>query len=614
LYQFDWASKGKWSKETPADPFFTSRLAAKDINGVMLLNWQEHCIECAIPQCYSNCSLYVARADQECARFVYGIVRNPQFSGLMNCGADVRFRRWGKLEANITGQFVSVGRHRLLDLADHVVTSSVNIVAGLLSPLDRKRHLNRALKRLRQSLLQEAAPRTAPWDTFVAECFSFESTPFRLIVELRQHANSIFREGLDIRPGANFHCLPISLPVILTDGYRLMVYPDEDREARLVFTWLDFVSSDTSLILDGAVAPPDPADATKPADKVKCVAWDLDNTLWDGVLIEDGENRIRLRPDAVQLVNEFDKRGILQTIVSKNNHEEAMAILQKNGLAEFFLYPAINWGQKSASIEQIANRLNINIDTFALIDDSPFERSQVSSALPQVRVYSDKPLERLLDEPEFDVPVTMEGAARRLSYVTELERERAQEVFAGNYLDFLRSCALALRLFRPEAPNDVARCLELIQRSNQLNLSARRYDRQEFADLLADKGVLCIAMDCQDKFGKYGIVGFATIDLRGKTPVARDFVLSCRVAEKRVEHTFYRWVWQHLRQQGFTKLRVHLTKTARNGPLTKVFAELPFTTVDVTGSTVILELSPESPEIFTDVIRVDDQAFTPAGT
>ena len=129
MYQFDWANELLWaSEETLSEG--PSRLSSGDVQQTMLLHWQEHCIECAPPLCYSTCALYVARSDRKCARFVYGIYPNSRFSGLLDYGADVRFRRWGKLEAQLSAGAVSVQRHRALAKADGVLAKLVGGVAS----------------------------------------------------------------------------------------------------------------------------------------------------------------------------------------------------------------------------------------------------------------------------------------------------------------------------------------------------------------------------------------------------------------------------------------------------------------------------------------------------
>lgn len=583
------------------------------ICGAMLLHWQEHCTECAVPLCFTSCPLYEPRRDRQCARFVYGIVRNHDFQGLLPYGADLRFRRWGKLEARLTGRYMPAFWIRLLDKTDRAVTAMANVAARALNVIKAAHRFNSAFFLFRQYLLDKLGKRGVAFDDFILECYSFQQEPCRLIVEVRKNRNCFYREALDLSFGPNRFSLHIPLPLTIRtrDKYRMTVYPDKDEELRVVFTWLDFVvhgnnrAANISLPDRNALREP----LAKPAAKVKCAAWDLDNTLWQGTLVEDGIENIRIRPEAEKMVRWLDERGILQTIVSKNSHEEAMTALEQFGLSEYFLYPAINWGAKSTNLQQIACRLNINIDTFALIDDSAFERQEVANALPMVRVYPDNKLTELRGLAEFDVPMTETGASRRKSYVIEIQREKIQEGFGANHIEFLRSCQLKLRLFRPNVQKEIDRCLELIQRSNQLNLSSRRYNTDQFAALLSDGEALSVAMACEDRFGDYGIVGFASIDTSGVNPVVRDFVLSCRVAQKHVEHAFYGWLGNRMKQQGSTRLVVELIKSARNGPLVSVFKEMPFIAVDAEGDSLSLCLDLDTGVLSDGVVTVDDSAF-----
>jgi FkbH-like protein len=612
MFQFDWASPSLWSRESvPSSPPKTTD--AGPVRGTMFIQWQEHCVECSVPHCYSTCNLYVQRKDRKCARLVYGIVRNRAFPGLLREGADMRFRRWGKIEARLTGNFITVRGARLFDGLDRIATAAVNSLGNLLAWADPHRRVNGAFTHYRGRLITKIGRPRGGYDAFTIECYSFEPHPFRLIVELRKSGISTFRQGVEIRPGNNHADLNIPLAEKFSAGdhFELMVYPEGDREVRVVFSWLDFVVRQPASSAAAAVVP-DPiatAEAASSAAKVKCVAWDLDNTLWKGILVEDGESALVLRPEAARLIRALDERGIIQTAVSKNNHDDAMKVLKGFGIDQYFLYPAINWGRKSENLQQIADRLNINIDTFALIDDSPFERNEVSTALPMVRVYPEQNPEALLDRLEFDVPVTEASRARRASYLTEIAREAVKEEFGSNYLDFLRSCRLKLRIFRPITDGEIERCLELIQRSNQLNLSSYRYTPGEFRSLLADPRFLCLGLDCSDKFGAYGIVGFASVQTDGNEPAARDFVLSCRVAQKHVEHAFYAWLAERMQQQGARKLLVDLVETSRNKPLIKVFDELPFTRLREEDGRILLAMDLSARPDREDVVELDDSAI-----
>ncbi len=612
MFEFDWGAKKIWSNE-PISLRARESSLEKAVKSAMLLEWEEHCVECAVPHCYASCSLYAARRDGKCARLVYGIVRNRSFRGLLRCGADLRFRRWAKLEATLTGRFLSVRSIRFLDNIDHLITLIVGCIANLISTISPQRRLNSMWRRCREEAIKRVGRRKGACDQFAIECYSFEPEPWRMIVELRKQSVPVYRESLRLQFGYNSFSMRIPLPVHAENwsDYKLMAYPDENREIRAVFTWLDFVVLFRRSLSASSPGTRSDAEAmlVAPATKAKCVAWDLDNTLWEGTLIEDGCSKIKLRREAVDLIRWLDERGIMQTIVSKNDHDQAMEALRRFGIDEYFLYPAINWGSKSANLRQIADRLNINLDTFALIDDSEFERNEVAAALPMVRLYRETALEGLKHLPEFDVPITAASALRRRSYLTEMKRERAKETFGTDYLEFLRSCQLKLRTRAPARESEKARCLELIQRSNQLNLSSRRYTAEEFANLLANPRMLNVAMQCEDRFGDYGIVGFASVDLGGQEPVMRDFVLSCRVAQKHVEHAFYAWLGARMKERGARRLLVWLVKTDRNTPLVKVFEDMPFRQIGADASAALLALDLDSAPSADGVVTVDDSAM-----
>ncbi len=572
MFQIDWANRSLWQEEqrvaAPSEP----RLDRNAVSKAMLLHWQEHCLECSPPQCYQTCSLFVARADRKCSRFVYGIVPNGKFRGLLDFGADIRFRRWAKLETRLYGAALHPQQIGRLSRFDSTLIAGVNLASNALVQLSPYRRLNGGFALMREKAFDRLPSSTAErLDAFVLECFSPEESNFRLILE-HWNGDLKFRHAFEIRPGLNYHEIPMERFNTYPLAGKLSLYPENDLECRLIFTWLDFVKFKHAHRLRSSAPVQSGA---RPASKVKCVVWDLDNTLWTGILTEDTESRIQLRADAADLIKELDRRGVVQSVVSKNNFDDAWGVISRLSLGEYFLYPQINWEPKSRNIARIAASLNINLDTLALIDDSEFEREEVRSVYPQVRVFSEDKLASLLARDEFNLPVTELSSKRRLSYLTEIKREQERDTFS-DYDAFLRSCKMTLRVFVPSEPAHRIRCLELIQRANQLNLSTRRYTEIDFKHLLDTPGMLCVAMDVSDKFGAYGIVGFAAIDERHDPPVLQDLVLSCRVAQKRVEQTFLEWLAIRELQRGQHTLRADLVKTERNTPLLQVFESLPF--------------------------------------
>lgn len=581
MFEFDWST----STAGPRPEVSNTALSRDNIASTMLVHWQEHCLECAPPQCYATCLLYVARADRKCARLVHGIRRVPGI-GLNNYGAELKFRRWGKIETSLHPSGISIRKHRTLAWLDQLVTRLINGASVLLKPISPFRRLNGALTLYRSKLLRRLASNAeTDFDEFVIEVFLHGKSSARILLEVWNRETLSFRLSLALQPGANFVKIPAN-PMLLGVDWphaRLALYPENDEELHLTFTWLDFVKYRPECR---------PEAASKAAAKVKCVAWDLDNTLWEGVLIEDGADRLRLRPEAADLIRHLDERGILQTIVSKNDYQAAWAMVCAHGLQEYFLHPHINWEPKSLNLQRIAQQLNIHVDTFGLIDDSAFERAEVASVLPMVRTYPETQISSLLALPEFDQPVTEMSRLRRQSYVVETQREAARGDFSGQYLEFLQSIQMQLKLFVPRMDSEIARCHELIQRSNQLNLSNRRYSREEFNSLLQARDMLSLGLQCEDKFGNYGTVGFVTVDEGGGDgPLLTNFVLSCRVAQKHVEHVFFQWLAARCKSAGHEHLMADLVLTDRNGPLVSVFTELHFRKFSPDGSRVALDLT-----------------------
>src|SRR6185503_19700268 len=168
---------------------------------------------------------------------------------------------------------------------------------------------------------------------------------------------------------------------------------------------------------------------------IKCVIWDLDNTLWDGVLLQD--ESVSLRQGVAEIIKALDNRGILQSIASKNDPQKALEKLEQFGLREYFLFPQISWNSKVFSIESIARLINIGIDSLAFIDDQPFERAEVEFSLPQVMRIDAAELSQLLDLPEMNPPtITEDSRMRRLMYQADIRYKQAEEDFSGPKEEF----------------------------------------------------------------------------------------------------------------------------------------------------------------------------------
>jgi FkbH-like protein len=307
------------------------------------------------------------------------------------------------------------------------------------------------------------------------------------------------------------------------------------------------------------------------SSKVKCVVWDLDNTIWDGVLVEDGAPNLRLKPGITEVIDMLDRRGILQSVASKNNADEALQVLREFHLADYFLHPHVSWGPKSSSIKSIAERLNIGTNTLLFVDDSPFERSQVMAMFPEVETLDATEYLAILDLARCQVPITAESKTRRKMYQTEQGRQAVAETFGEDYQAFLKDCEIEITLSSLMAEN-MERVHELTQRTNQMNFSGKRYERSMLQDIQNSSYLDTYVISCKDRFGSYGIVGFGVVDSR--EPRLTDLMFSCRVQAKRVEHAFLVHVIQKYRNLADKDFCASYKKSPRNLPSGKVFEDI----------------------------------------
>lgn len=604
MWQTDWADNLRLNHEvTPHAP----ALEPQSVATVYLLSWCEHCIECAVPDCYSLCPLYMRRLDRKCARFKRGISPNANFPGLFPYGAEIEFRRWGKLESTFGFGAVSPDTLRQFDRLDRSLLSCIRPASNMFRWLSPYYRMNGGYAVVRERLLQRfTRGRTQEFDEFVIEAWNLDSRPVRLVLETWQQGPK-FRCSIQLDPGRTVQRIPATtMNVDLYGAFGMIrVYPENDAEAHVAFSWLDFVKYRVTTQADKGISPAASlAPIQNSSATVKCVIWDLDQTIWHGILGEQDPDQISLKPESLEAIIRLDERGIVQSIASKNDHDIARSVLERLGIAHLFLHPEINWQPKSLNVMRIVNALNLGADSCVFIDDSAFERAEVSHEVPGIRVLSDSDVTGLLNRSEFNVPVTKESRQRRALYVSESERKRTAVEYGDRYDAFLKSCNMEARLFRPDEPEQVERCLELLHRSNQLNLSTYRYTRREFESLLADRSALCICTSCRDRFGEYGIVGFSSMIANGESIVLRDFVLSCRVAQKKLENAWFKWLAGAAWKAGYETIRAPYVKTSRNGVLRSSLLSCGFVEHDRNDGGSILEFKAQEIPRDSDIVSI----------
>jgi methoxymalonate biosynthesis protein len=204
----------------------------------------------------------------------------------------------------------------------------------------------------------------------------------------------------------------------------------------------------------------------KPA-LVKCLVWDLDNTLWQGTLLEDPD--VRIPSEIREVISTLDSRGILQSISSKNDYDHAWERLKQLGVADYFVHPQVGWGRKSDAVLHIAEQLNFATGTIAFIDDQPAERAEVAFRSPEVRCYTADQALALPGLAEFSPEVvTIDARRRRQMYQAGFRRDAERESFPGPDEEFLRSLELVMTIKRADE-DDLSRVEELTLRTSQMN-------------------------------------------------------------------------------------------------------------------------------------------------
>lgn len=536
------------------------------------LPWGEHCTECAWPTCYTSCELYDPRRDGNCRLFVDGMVRIDIEQAVRPYLLKLCFKRWGKLWA--VGNLAGYAAEELSRKErTHMMIGALARSAPL--PRQLKMKVLGKVSYLRRCEAEKASPSRELPDCFLIECYNPNTKPIDLTLSVRarsEGAARVFQRVVQVAPGflqERIALNDISRHVDLTQPFEVEIVPNEVDNTVLYFGLMDFAWLHPEAKVTGPALG-----GTKPW---KCIVWDLDNTLWQGTLIEDGQDRLKLRHDVVDVIKETDRRGILHSIASKNNHADAMQVLQMWGIDKYFLYPQISWDPKSQAVSRIAQLLNIGIDSLAFVDDQPFEREEVRTALPQVTVVDTANVGEILSRPECQVPITEESQQRRLMYLQEKERKLVQESFQGDYIKFLQECRIELTIAKLSDEN-IERVYELAQRTNQMNFSGSRYPREQLAQIRRSQEHETFVIRCNDRFGSYGIVGFALVDVR--EPRLLDLMFSCRIQGKRVEHAFLAYILERYSQPVRRDFFANFRKTKKNEKPGKVFEEIGFEIVE----------------------------------
>jgi FkbH-like protein len=314
----------------------------------------------------------------------------------------------------------------------------------------------------------------------------------------------------------------------------------------------------------------------------KCLVVDLDNTLWGGVLGEDGVNGIRLGPQypgnayvALQeAILALRRRGVILAIASKNNPADVDEVFARHPAMvlrrEHFAAAEIHWNPKGGSIAAIAQRLNIGLDHIAFLDDNPVECEHVRSTFPMVAVIQvperpEEAVRALLERGLFDTLSFSDEDRRRGALYEQRDAAEALRASSASVEEFYGSLDMEV-LFAPVQAENLERSAQLTQKTNQFNATTLRYTEAQVAERAADPSWACTTVRVKDRFGDNGIVGLSMARAEGGDLVIDTFLLSCRVIGRTIETAMLARLCEDARRLGAGGLRGRIVPTAKNAP------------------------------------------------
>ncbi|SPM37077.1 Predicted enzyme involved in methoxymalonyl-ACP biosynthesis, partial [Mycobacterium rhizamassiliense] len=333
----------------------------------------------------------------------------------------------------------------------------------------------------------------------------------------------------------------------------------------------------------------------------KVVALDCDNTLWGGIVGEDGLNGIALDPynypgnvywAVQQQLRQLESQGILLCLCTKNNLADADEVFATHPNAvlkdEHFAAKKVNWEPKVVNLQALATELNLGLESFIFIDDSDFELEAVRTRLPQVNVFQVP--KKLSEYPAMlrDVAalcvaggLSTESKSRTQQYKQLTLAAVARQAFATQE-DYLRSLDLKVHIYR-DARQQIARIAELTQKSNQFNVTTRRYTPGEIGALMDDAASTVYSFEVSDRFGECGITGVIIVDFAAQQATVDAFLMSCRVIGRGVEFAVWPTVFDDSRKHGKRCLTATYLPSAKNGQVADFFDRLGLSRAEETN-------------------------------
>ena len=329
----------------------------------------------------------------------------------------------------------------------------------------------------------------------------------------------------------------------------------------------------------------------------KAIIFDCDNTLWKGILGEDGFDGIEMSKNtgSGKIFHEIQKiaislaeQGVIIGLCSKNNIEDVTEIIEKHPdfllKDEYLTIKKINWNDKVSNLKQISKELNIGLDSLVFVDDSSFEINLIKEKLPSVSTIQVP--EKLFEYPNllrenlnlfYKFSLTKEDVEKNKMYKQQQEREKLKEEYS-NIDDYLKTLDIKLSVFIDEK-DKISRISQMSQKTNQFNLTTKRYTENDISNFIENKNSFVFAISVSDKFGDYGVTGLSIIkiiDEDNKSAFIDTFLMSCRIIGRNIEYVFLNYIMEWLKNKHVTTINAEYIKTIKNEQVQEFYENCSF--------------------------------------
>lgn len=317
----------------------------------------------------------------------------------------------------------------------------------------------------------------------------------------------------------------------------------------------------------------------------KALIFDCDNTLWKGILGEDGFDKIKIYNEVQYLALQLSKKGVILGLCSKNNPQDVDEVLDKHPdmilRDENIVIKKVNWEDKATNLKVIAKELNIGLDSLVFVDDSNFEVNLIKEELPMIKVfqvptkdYEYAIIMREITNLFYNPKETKEDLEKVKMYKTQVTRAQ-EEQNIGDIEEYLKSLELCITLYIDDI-KEITRISQMTQKTNQFNLTTKRYTETDIENFIKDENKIVLAIGVNDKFGDNGIVGLAILEYQNDLASIDTLLMSCRVLGRNIEYKFMDIIINILQVKGVEKIKSNYLKTLKNEQVSDLYDRYGF--------------------------------------